>query len=307
MDLSRLIKLEPGHYVIAVSGGVDSMVLMHLLSDMHNSRTHPVKFTVAHFDHGIRDNSHIDRILVSEEAHRLRLPYVFEEGSLGSEASEDKARRARYDFLKKVQKHSNARAIITAHHYDDVIETAVLNLIRGTGRKGMSSLKNRDGLVRPLLHVPKSKLKSYAQANGLVWHDDSTNNDQKYKRNYVRHSILGKARKKSPGEYSKLLALIRRQNELNRAIDNQLEIILHSQPSRKVLSRNDVISLPYKVATELVAEWLRQNGKRGFSRWLVDRLTVAIRTSQPNTEMLIDSLCKVSFTKQKVEFKKISQ
>jgi hypothetical protein len=73
------------------------------------------------------------------------------------------------------------------------------------------------------------------------------------------------------------------------------------------LSRKDVINLPYKVATELVAEWLRQNGKRGFNRWLVDKLTVAIRTSQPNTEMLIDSISKVSFSKQKVEFIKISQ
>lgn len=307
MDISRLVRLEPGHYVVAVSGGVDSMVLMHLLAQKHKDKTDKTRFTVAHFDHGIRDNSHIDRILVHEEAHRLGLPYVYEEGTLGDDASEEKARIARYKFLRSVQNHTNARAIITAHHHDDVVETAILNLIRGTGRKGLSSLRSKDGLVRPLIHVPKSRLKAYAQANGLVWHEDSTNTDQKYRRNYVRHSVIKKAKDKSLKDYNKLLALLRRQRELNRAIDEILELILHSQPSRTSLYRKDVIDLPYKVASELVAEWLRQNGKRNFNRWLVDKLTVSIRTAQPRTEFLIDSSSKVSFGVKKVDFIKILQ
>ena len=302
MDISKLIKLEPGHYVIAVSGGVDSMVLMHLLAQKHKDKGDDTRFTVAHFDHGIRDNSHIDRILVHEVSTELGLPFVYEEGSLGPAASEDEARQARYEFLRKVQSHTNSKAVITAHHHDDVVETAILNMIRGTGRKGLSSLKSRDGLIRPLVHTTKSKLKAYAQSNGLVWHEDSTNTDQKYRRNYVRHSVIGKAKAKSPKDYNKLVTMLRRQRELNHAIDDQLELILHTQPSRSSLSRKDVISLPYQVATELVAQWLRQNGKRSFNRWLVDRLTIAIRTAQPRTELLIDSSCKVSFSKQKVEF-----
>lgn len=307
MNLEKIIRLEPGHYIIAVSGGVDSMVLMHLLASKHHDKSNKTKFTVAHFDHGIRDDSHIDRILVHEEANRLKLPYVYEEAFLGEDASEEIARQARYDFLKKVQKHANARAIITAHHHDDVVETAILNLIRGTGRKGISSIKNKDGLIRPLLNVKKSQLKAYAQANGLVWHEDSTNTDQRYKRNYIRHSIIKKAKDNSPEQYRKLIALLRRQREINQAIDNHLETFLHLQPSRSSLRRKDVIGLPYQVATELVAQWLRQNGKRDFNRWLIDKLTVAIRTARPNTEFLIDSSSKVSFSKQKVNFVKIPQ
>src|SRR5690606_33567495 len=98
-----------------------------------------------------------------------------------------------------------------------------------------------------------------------------------------------------------------RQRELNQAIDQQLETMLHVQPKRTALRRSDVVHLPYKVAAELVAEWLRGNGKRGFNRWLVDRLTVAIRTAQPHTEMLLDANSKVRFSKRDVEFVRITQ
>ncbi len=317
MDIAKTIRLEPGHYVIAVSGGVDSIVLLDILAkqgkgprvkgEEKTKDPRPLSFTVAHFDHGIRDNSHIDRLLVSEIAHKYGLPFVYEEGNLGTDASEDAARRARYDFLRKVQHHSGARAIVTAHHHDDHVETAILNLIRGTGRRGLSSLRSRDGLVRPLLHVPKQHLRSYAEANGLTWREDSTNTDQKYRRNYVRHHVIKKAKAKSPQDYHKLTVLLRRQRELNHAIDQHLDTILHTQTSRTSLRRRDVIALPYAVATELVAEWLRANGKRQFSRWLVERITVAIRTASPRTELLLDSRSKVSFGRQNVEFVKIIQ
>ncbi|MCA9347990.1 tRNA lysidine(34) synthetase TilS [Candidatus Saccharibacteria bacterium] len=302
MDISKLIKLHPGYYVIAVSGGVDSMVLMHLLSVHHHNKASGVKFTVAHFDHGIRDDSHIDRALVGEEATRLRLPFVYAEGALGPDANEESARDARYAFLNSVRDRVGARAIITAHHHDDVVETAVLNIMRGTGRKGLSSLKSRHDVLRPLLHVPKSRLKAYAQANGLVWHDDSTNTDEKYRRNYIRHSVLGKLKQQSPKDYDKLIKLLRRQHELNQAIDQNLDVLLHIQPGRTTIRRQDIISLPYTVAKELVAEWLRSNGKRLLSKWLVDRTTIAIRTAQPNTEFLLDSRSKISFGKHNVEF-----
>lgn len=304
MDIAKLIRLEPGHYVVAASGGVDSMVLLDVLARLHKDKKVPVKITVAHYDHGIRPESHIDRLLVQEVAHAHGLPFVYEEGFLGPDASEAQARKARYEFLRKAQKHSGAHRIITAHHHDDVVETAVLNLIRGTGRKGLSSLRrHHEGIVRPFLNVPKHRLKSYAEANGLTWNEDSTNSNQNYKRNYVRHTILKKAKAKDPREYRRLVALLRRQREINQAIDNHLELILHNQPSRAKLRRHDVTMLPYKIAAELVAEWLRHNGKRSFNRWMIERLTVAIRTARPGTEMLLDSSCKVSFNKQTVEFK----
>ncbi|MDQ3123459.1 MAG: tRNA lysidine(34) synthetase TilS [bacterium] len=303
MDIIKTINLRPGHYVVAVSGGVDSIALLHMLANKYGKKHKNVRFTVAHYDHGIRDSSHIDRALVNEVATEHGLPFVFEEGILGDSPSEAAAREARYKFLRTVQAHTGAHSIITAHHLDDMVETAILNIIRGTGRKGMSSLhKSKDGLVRPLLHVPKTHLKSYAEANGLTWHEDSTNLNQDFKRNYVRHSIIPKAKKTSPQDYHKLVAILRRQRDINYAIDTHLETILHTQVAKTKLRRRDVAALPYRVATELVAEWLRQNGKRQLSRWLVDRLTVSIRTASPNTDLLLDAHSKVSFSKISAEF-----
>lgn len=304
MDIAKLVRLEPGHYVVAVSGGVDSMVLLDVLAKQYKGRG-KTTLTVAHFDHGIRPDSAYDRQLVGEMAAAYNLPFVFARGELGAGASEAAARAARYEFLREVQRRAGARGIITAHHHDDAVETAVLNLMRGTGRKGLSSLKAKslDGIIRPLLHVPKNRLKEYAEANRLKWNEDSTNNDLNYKRNYVRRSVLKPARIKSPRDYHRLVTLLRRQRELNSAIDHQLELMLHTQPSRASLRRSDVIGLPYQIAAELMAEWLRHNGKRQLSRWLVDRLTVAARTARPNTELLLDSGSKVSFSKNLIEFK----
>jgi tRNA(Ile)-lysidine synthetase-like protein len=302
MEIAKTIRLRPGLYVVAVSGGIDSMVLLHLLKEHERNNPKKFRFIVAHFDHGIRLESAKDRLFVGATASKLRLPFVYEKGELGSEASEAAARVARYAFLRKVRDQALADGIITAHHLDDVLETAILNIIRGTGRKGLSSLKTTDGIHRPLLHVPKSKLLDYAEQQKLTWREDSTNSDTKYRRNYVRHNIIKKIKNTSPQSYHKLTVLIRRQREINHAIDQHLETILHTQPSRQSLRRKDVIHLPYKVACELVAEWLRSNGKRQLSRWLVERLTMAIRTAQPGTVMLVDAKSQIGFTKAKAEF-----
>src|SRR6476469_10942255 len=164
------IEIPGGKYVVAVSGGVDSVVLLDLL------RLYPgVKVTVAHFDHGIREDSHLDRAYVAELAKRYRLPFVYDKGQLGPDASEAEARRARYDFLSKVQQKTGSDALVTAHHENDVLETAIINLLRGTGRKGLSSLTNGEGIIRPLLDVPKSEIIDYAKRHGLQWREDSTN------------------------------------------------------------------------------------------------------------------------------------
>src|SRR4051794_16456164 len=129
------IYVGPGKYVVAVSGGVDSVGLLDLL------RMDPgVKLTVSHFDHGIRDDSHLDRAHVQALARRYQLPFVYDKGALGPGASEAEARTARYQFLDNVKTKTGAHAIVTAHHQDDVLETAIINLLRGTGRKGLSSL-----------------------------------------------------------------------------------------------------------------------------------------------------------------------
>src|SRR6185436_20114617 len=125
------ISVRPGKYVVAVSGGVDSMVLLDLLRQKPK-----LELVVAHFDHGIREDSAQDRKLVQRIAKAYGLPFVHAKGNLGPKAGEALAREARYAFLRQVQADHDAKAIITAHHQDDMLKTAIMNLLRGTGRRG---------------------------------------------------------------------------------------------------------------------------------------------------------------------------
>lgn len=293
MNIAQTIIIKPGRYVVAVSGGVDSMVLLDILQTLPG-----VKLTVAHYDHGIRDDSFKDRQLVAKAARAYNLPFVYDEGKLGSDTNEETARNRRYAFLRKVQKQVGADAIITAHHMNDAVETAAFNVLRGTGRKGMSSLKSVDGIIRPLLHLPKSKLMEHACAGGIEWLEDSSNNDMRFRRNYIRHQLLPELRKRSPEDYKKLVSLVKRQASLNAAIDTRLHALLHTQPSNNTIRRNDVAVLPHNVGRELVGEWLRRNGKRNFTRQLLERVAVAIKTARPGTTLVLDKLFRITFDKK---------
>jgi tRNA(Ile)-lysidine synthetase-like protein len=271
------ISLVPGKYVVAVSGGVDSVSLLHLLAQQPQ-----LQLTVAHFDHGIREDSDLDQQLVAEQARRLGLSYVFNRGGLGAGTSEAEARQARYGFLRQVQAATGAQALVTAHHQDDLLETAIINILRGTGRKGLSSLSDRRDIRRPLLHVPKADLRAYAREQGLVWREDSTNADTTLTRNYIRHVLLPRL---SAADKQQLLSYVRHVGVLNRAIDHELATLLHLQPSKQLIDRADFIMLPHVVAKELLAEWLRGHGIRSFDSKMLERLVVAIKTGRSGTRV----------------------
>jgi tRNA(Ile)-lysidine synthase len=263
---------KAGKYVLAVSGGVDSVSLMHMLKDRPG-----VEVVVAHFDHGIRPDSGEDRELVREVAEIYELPFEYAEGRLGPAASEAVAREARYAFLRDVLRRTEAQALITAHHRDDVLETAIINLVRGGGRKGLTALDSRPGVERPLLDVPKRDIISYAEKQGLRWREDSTNQDIDYLRNYVRHRLLPRF---SQQEQDRLWAIIKDLRRTNREIDTLLDAQFSQVRTDGIkLDRQWFIRLPHAVALEAMAAWLRDNGVRDFDGKTLERLVVAAKTA----------------------------
>lgn len=275
------IEIEPGAYVVAVSGGVDSIVLLHLLQAMPQ-----LDLVVAHFDHGIRAESGEDRQFVQALAGEYGLPFAYEEGKLGPDASEAAAREARYAFLRRVMLGTRAQAIITAHHEDDLLETAIINLLRGTGRKGLSALKGRDDIYRPLLHVPKQEIRVYAEQHGLAWREDRTNADTAYLRNYIRHKLLPRF---TPEARQRFRALIDNAAVTNTTVDTLLTNYLHLQPTANTLDRHAIIMLPHATTRELLAAWLRAHGVRSFDKKMIERLTVAAKTYAPGKQLDIDN------------------
>ncbi len=271
------VDVQPGVYVVAVSGGVDSVALLHMLVQQPGHR-----LVVAHFDHGIRPDSHLDRKLVQAIAKQHGLNFVYDEAKLGPGTSEEIARMARYAFLRQVQKATKADAIVTAHHHNDLLETAIINMIRGTNRRGLSSLRSRPGMLRPLLQIAKADLQAYAKDQGLVWREDSTNTDMRYLRNYVRHHLM---RSFGDEHRTELAAHINKLHTINKELDEQLLHYLHVQPAIDRLNRADFIRLPHSVAREVMAAWLRNNGHNSFDTKTLERLIVAAKTQRSGQQI----------------------
>jgi tRNA(Ile)-lysidine synthetase-like protein len=259
-------------YIVAVSGGVDSVVLLHkLVSRYANDDTAKSRYVVAHFDHGIRQQSGKDAEFVQSLASQYGVEFELGEGRLGPDASEAVARDARYAFLRSVKSEYKAEKIITAHHQDDVLETMVLNMIRGTGPRGLSPMNNQIDILRPLLNRKKSELIEYANEFHLDWREDVSNSNEKYMRNYIRINIMPKLE----GARESLLEINKAVEKLYHDIDMRLLTLL---PKQNVLSRVWFVGLPFIVQKEIMRAWLLRCGVAEIDSLLIERLTIGVKT-----------------------------
>src|SRR6266704_5889843 len=181
---------EPGVALVAVSGGADSVALLDLLHTLAPELG--LSLVVAHVDHGIRSDSGTVARAVGELAERYELPFEVGELSLGPDATETVARRARYAWLGEVQRRHGARYLVTAHHRDDQVETILLRLLKGSAPAGLAGIpaRGRGGLVRPLLPFTKTRLVAHVTELGLPIHDDPANRDPRHLRSWVRTVLL---------------------------------------------------------------------------------------------------------------------
>jgi len=280
------IHVKPGTYIVAVSGGVDSVALLHMLVELRQ-RTHGLELIVAHLDHGIRPDSHLDEELVRGLAERYGLPYVTRRVELGKDAGEEIARTARYEFLHSVREDKGADAIITAHHYGDVMETAAINILRGSRRRGLSSLTSTSTLLRPLLKVHKKEIIQYAKDHNLTWREDSTNNSNKYLRNRLRSRISLDEHTDTMNKFATELQKITTMNE---KIDSQIAIMLqyHQRSSAHLLARKWFVLFPHSLACEIMAEFLRKNSISNLDSILIEKMVIVLKTAKPGTMYDLD-------------------
>ncbi len=294
-----IVDIKPGKYVVAVSGGVDSVVLLDLLAKQKE-----LDLIVAHFDHGIRPDSPDDRIFVATLSQKYMLPFEFEEGNLGSSVSEEEARNQRYKFLQKIRKKYEAEAIVTAHHHNDAMETAVFNILRGTNRKGFVALSSSGSICRPLIDKTKLEIVHYAKKHNLEWREDSTNDSDAYTRNWIRHNVMPKLSAAQLEQLTKTHSEMKKLNkELDAAVKKQLSAI---QLQANSVDRKKLLALPHSVATEVMAEWLRENSYSDFDKKTINKLVVGAKTLRSGKQIEISKNLNLEIHDQKLLLKKFS-
>lgn len=292
------ISLTKDVYVVAVSGGVDSVVLLDLVRQINGAA-----LIVAHVDHGIRGaESQKDAEFVHSLAEKYGLSYESIELHLGPSASEAEARKKRYQFLESVREKHQAAAILTAHHQDDVIETAIINLLRGTHNRGLSALKNQPTIRRPLLDFSKQEILVYANEHKLNWCEDHTNQDTTYLRNFVRHTIVEPM---SSAQRQKWLDIITQSNDINVEIEMNLLDLSgeHYRPDKNTvyIERAWYIMLPSALRKEILARAIRQSSGEGkYSTPQLTYLDLLARTAQKGSHHPIGARAELQIQDAKV-------
>lgn len=178
--------------LLAVSGGLDSVVLAHLCSSAK------LNFAIAHCNFNLRgEESNGDEAFVVDLADALNVEVFTENFNTEAYAEDQKvsiqmaARDLRYNWFKELSAALHYDYILTAHHANDNLETFLINLVRGTGLEGLTGIKyENDKLIRPLLKFSRNQMETFARENQIQWREDSSNQFAKYLRNKIRHQVV---------------------------------------------------------------------------------------------------------------------
>ncbi len=193
----------PATVIVGVSGGADSMALLHVL---HTWRDGDLRLVAVHIHHGLRgEEADRDETLVRSYCAENGIDYLCERVNVRAVAKEmgvgeeEAGRRVRYDAFERIRAAESADVIATAHNADDAAETVLMHILRGCGVGGLCGIPAKRGrIVRPLLDCTRAEIESYCAENGVPYIVDSTNADSTYTRNRVRHQLLPLLREMNP-------------------------------------------------------------------------------------------------------------
>ena len=261
--------------VLAVSGGVDSMVLFDMIKNIHPKEN----IIVAHLDHCLRwAESDWDRELVVNickrenivfEGEKLDIAYI---AKIEKSSLEAIARRERYAFLESVRVQYDARYILTAHHVVDQTETIIGNMVKGGKVRWLSGMSMVSGfLLRPLLSTTKSDILEYARENQVEYREDSSNADITYDRNRIRHDIIPVLESLNPSVHNTFAELASYMQSLGDFLSEQVESWLCKSSSESwkpnTFLSASFLSLSPFLQGEIIS-YLYARSQDGSSQWL---------------------------------------
>jgi len=226
---------QKDHLLIAVSGGIDSVVLCELIFQSG------YKFSIAHCNFQLRGNeSERDQEFVQSVSKKYSVPFLVKKFDTENYAKEKKvsiqvaARELRYAWFHELIQQGKGHCIVTAHHLDDNIETVLMNFFKGTGLAGLRGMLPQSGkIIRPLLFARKEELLEFAKQEHLQWVEDSSNASNKYSRNYLRHELIPIIEKIFPSAIDNLGDNIGRFRELEKFQADAVELQLKKLVEKK--------------------------------------------------------------------------
>jgi len=271
-SLAQVLPIIDPPIVVGVSGGLDSMVLLHAMMVKEYA---PIP---AHFNHQLREESDLEAAFVKNYCLNHDLPFregvgdVREFAAENSCSIEEAARILRYQFLFEVAEKESAGAVAVAHHADDQIETILMNLLRGAGAKGLAGMRvisvpnswsDTIPIVRPFLEIDKEELIAYHTENQLPLVEDPSNVDEIYFRNKIRHSLIPDLEKLRPGVRRRLLQtgqlMTAEDQALDYFTDSAWEACLSSQGGSYLqLARDELLEYPIAIQRRVIRKALNQ-------------------------------------------------
>ncbi len=186
--LSRIKRGE--RLLIAVSGGIDSMVLLHGVVQILRQRD--LTLEVAHIDHGLRNGSMSDARFVEKHAKRYGVRFHLLRAVPPAKRVniEEWGRKTRYAFLEKIRKQRNLSLLLTAHHANDLAETLLMRILTNKEPHLIAACDSRRHILRPLLEVSRAEIERYAEAERLSWREDPSNQSDQFLRNRIRNKLI---------------------------------------------------------------------------------------------------------------------
>jgi len=248
--------------LLAVSGGIDSMVLVHLFKQLQYD------FAVAHCNFQLRNNeSNGDEDLVKSICDSLAIPIFIQKFDTKQFATDYKlsiqlaARKLRYDWFYELLEKEDCDYILTAHHLDDSLETFLINFSRGTGLDGLTGIPNHnDKIVRPLLTFSRNEIENYAREKAIYWREDSSNASDKYLRNKLRHDVIPILKELNPHLLSSFEKSIENLKQSQSLVEDATKLVYKMvvEESDDVLKINlkELLKLPNYTA--YLYQWLKQ-------------------------------------------------
>ena len=286
MEYNRIMKL-----ILAVSGGVDSMALLAMYKQ--------ADIVVAHIDHGTRKSSVEDADFVRQKCQELGVKFYETKLELGSGVSEELARKKRYEFLKTIQEKEGG-TLCTAHHLDDVLESIVINLIRGTGWRGLTPFYG-DELVRPFIITKmwKRDVLKFAGEQNICFRQDPTN----YETNYLRNRVREKMAELDKTARVNIINLFEKQNVLRGKIEKLVAELARQTVVGKNFHKKELfLTADEKVALEVLREICLMHGYSLTRKQLTDFLST-IKTYAPHKKFNLPKNHFVTILKNYFEFK----